>query len=226
MGLWITIGATTLLLTFSRLEIAATIVSIFITFMLTVQSRSKLFLRSATLILIIPIILIITPIIIFIYQQSAPEGLLASLDPRIVFFIKSLEIARDNFPFGSGLGTYGGFVAAVYDSAVYVDYGFESYYWYLQRTFLADTFWPHILGETGFLGFVFYACCPLLIIIQALRSKNTNNALETFGKMAMSLTFLITLNSLATPDMVSVLSLAQCFIPVGCLYYLGKTYAK
>lgn len=62
--------------------------------------------------------------------------------------------ARNYFPLGSGLATYGTAIAKEIYSPLYSKYGFSGY-WGLSKNFgdfLTDNYWPAILGEFGVLG--------------------------------------------------------------------------
>ncbi len=223
VGWWFVISSVLLIVTFQRLEIAATIFVLTVVFFLTEKGRRRLVKYSVGLLFVCMVLIMAYPILKFIYNQSAIDGIMSSADPRIVFYVLGVEIANDYFPFGSGLGTYGGFVAANYDSLVYLDYGYQDYYWYLQGNFLADTFWAHILGETGYLGLLFYLLSLSSIIVIALKYLKLDSD-STIIRIVIALTLFILINSLATPDMVSILSLSQCFIAIGCLFYLRKNF--
>lgn len=78
---------------------------------------------------------------------------------RIGMFIASFRIATDYFPFGSGMGTFGSLASIVGGySKLYVEYGVSAMETNSPEaiargaTTLFDTFWPHIVGELGFLG--------------------------------------------------------------------------
>ncbi len=224
---WLIFSLTILLLTFSRLEIAATIIAISFTLLVTVKGKNRIIKYYVGIISIGGIFSLSFPLLSFYYQQySNVGGFSSSADPRTVFFFKSIQIANDYFPLGSGLGTYGGFVAASYHSPVYLAYGFQQFYWYRAGHFLADTFWPHILGETGYIGILFYALTLATILKLALRYQKQSNNFVNLGKIIIALTFFISLNSWATPDMVSALSLSQCFLPLGCLFSISKLEYK
>jgi hypothetical protein len=76
---------------------------------------------------------------------------------RTVLYSTSFELAKIDFPFGAGLGRYGGAIAAEYYSPVYVHYGFLHVYGLEPRgNFTTDTFWPAILGEAGIIGVIGY----------------------------------------------------------------------
>ncbi len=85
--------------------------------------------------------------------------------------VKSIEIAKDYFPLGTGFGTYGSYVSGVNYSPVYKLYNMQ----YIQGltpkdpSFISDTFWPMILGQFGLFGFIAY-----IYIIYRIY-KNTQN---------------------------------------------------
>ena len=72
--------------------------------------------------------------------------------------IKSVEVAKDHFPIGSGFGTYGSFVSSENYSPLYYKYGLSSIQGLTPRNadFISDTFWPMILGQFGFIGLILY----------------------------------------------------------------------
>lgn len=77
---------------------------------------------------------------------------------RNMLYLRSIDIASDYFPLGVGFGRYGSWMSSVYYSPVYYHYGL-SLIWGMSKdfsNFITDTFWPMIIGETGFLGLVFY----------------------------------------------------------------------
>lgn len=82
---------------------------------------------------------------------------------RISMYLTSFRIALSNFPFGSGLATFGslGSIFGHY-SSLYYQYGIdvvgansESDVLNGHHTLL-DTFWPHIVAELGLIGTLFY----------------------------------------------------------------------
>lgn len=92
---------------------------------------------------------------------------------RNALYGTSLKIAKDFFPFGSGLGTFGGYIAALYYSPLYTQYGLSSVYG-LERGgyFLMDTFWPYVLGQFGFFGLLFYIVIVALLFRNAIAAFN------------------------------------------------------
>lgn len=91
---------------------------------------------------------------------------------RIGMYIASVKIANDNFPFGSGLGTFVS-LPSIYNgySEIYYKYGVSDIGSNspqdveLGAHTLLDTFWPHIIGELGYIGFALY----LLLFLYPLR---------------------------------------------------------
>jgi len=90
---------------------------------------------------------------IYSYFQSPHQYNIA----RNALYTASFRIAADYFPFGAGLGTFGGWISALYYSPLYSQYGLDFVYG-LQAggEFIVDTFWPYIIGQFGFFGLFFY----------------------------------------------------------------------
>ena len=82
----------------------------------------------------------------------------ASTMARGQFAINSLDIARQYFPFGSGFGTFGSRMAQIHYSPLYYKYemmlipGLSPQH----PNFACDTFFPMLLGESGWLGLAAY----------------------------------------------------------------------
>jgi hypothetical protein len=79
-------------------------------------------------------------------------------DPSVVarnaLHLASFDIAIDRFPLGVGLGRFGGWVSSLYYSPVYYEYGLNNVYGLSEDNpaFIQDAFWPHVLGQLGFVG--------------------------------------------------------------------------
>ena len=89
----------------------------------------------------------------------AADGSANQTPARIALYQGSLEIARDHFPLGVGLGRYGSWISRIHYSDVYRQYGLDRVYGLSPANpqFITDTFWPQILGETGVVGLAAYA---------------------------------------------------------------------
>ncbi|MBN3038433.1 MAG: hypothetical protein JW869_03325 [Candidatus Omnitrophica bacterium] len=99
-----------------------------------------------------------------------------SRQARNVLYATSLRIAKDFFPFGSGLGTFAGWISSLYYSPLYSQYGISTVYG-LQKggRFITDTFWPYIIAQFGFFGCVCYVWILFSIIKSVVRVFKTIN---------------------------------------------------
>ncbi len=107
-----------------------------------------------------------------LYEYQGDPGSIA----RLALHFTALEIARDHFPFGTGLASFGSYASAVYYSGVYTDYGLASV-WGLSPNypaFITDTFWPMVLGQGGVASFV-----PYLLFLVLLLKTNWSVARQT-----------------------------------------------
>jgi hypothetical protein len=78
----------------------------------------------------------------------------AGTPARVALLNGSIEIARDYFPLGAGLGRYGSWMSREHYSDLYYHYGLSKIPGLSPQfsDFITDTFWPQVLGETGVLG--------------------------------------------------------------------------
>lgn len=82
---------------------------------------------------------------------------------RLGMYITSYNITTDYFPFGSGMGTFASLssIAGQY-SPIYYDYGINNIGMNnpedvaTGKHTLLDTYWPHIFGELGLFGTIFF----------------------------------------------------------------------
>ena len=95
---------------------------------------------------------------------------------RSALSITSLKIGRDHFPIGTGFGTYASWVSGESYSKIYDIYGLNKvwglssdFYW-----FVADTFWPMIIGQFGFIGLAIYT----FIIYKIYRNIKNNDKIK------------------------------------------------
>ncbi len=166
----LTISAVQILFTLSRGEIGALLFSLFM-----VKFMIRRDFVTSFVYFIIPGVMVLIALIMFneffdmMIAELGLSSTAAELAPRAQLLVTSLEIVKDYFPLGAGLGTYGGQSSIVFDSAVYWKYGFSDFWWYEEGFYLKDTFWPKVLGESGFAGTI----CLLLFIISIINiAKN------------------------------------------------------
>ncbi len=99
---------------------------------------------------------------------------------RVVLYETSLKIIVDEFPFGVGHGMYASPISQQYKSDIYRKYGIDDVYGLSYRknddgAFMTDTFWPMIIGETGFIGTVLYALILLYCFYPSVKGFFSNS---------------------------------------------------
>jgi len=73
--------------------------------------------------------------------------------PRAQQYSAAFLVANSHFPFGTGLGTFGGPGAEKFDLSLYYELGFGRYWWFGKQDYLLDTYWPNSIAEGGWIGF-------------------------------------------------------------------------
>lgn len=94
---------------------------------------------------------------------------LEKVSERYVLTQNGRQIASENFPVGSGLGTYGGAGAQKFDQSQFYDRGFDRYWWFRQGQFLVDVYWPSVAAESGYLGAACWALALGLVMVLLVR---------------------------------------------------------
>ncbi|MDH5691827.1 MAG: O-antigen ligase family protein [Gammaproteobacteria bacterium] len=215
-GLWVVLSVILLIATFSRQEIASFVV---IVSLLYLVYKKQVFVGQKLLVVssFMGVILVVTFASIssigsyFSYVSTSMklDDVEASRAARVVFYVKGIEIANDNFPLGVGHGGFGGAAARIFDSPVYAQYGVTDYSFYQENGALTDTFWPHVIAESGWLGFLlylFYLGC-LLMFVKNIRSTNST---EVFRVVTLAgITYLI-MNSPTSASMLSSFAQIMC----------------
>ena len=99
-----------------------------------------------------------------ILYETQSEYLQTDYSPRFILYSVAYEIFTDNFPFGSGVGTYGSIGSLRPYSDIYYEYGLYNVPGFSESdpSFIMDALWPSIIAELGFIGIIIY--CLLLII--------------------------------------------------------------
>lgn len=86
----------------------------------------------------------------------------------------ALQLSLDQFPFGSGFASFGSAITAESDwySPLYYQYGIASV-WGLSQdysAFISDSFWPTVLGQSGWVGLIAY-CNALFMLIKSINER-------------------------------------------------------
>jgi hypothetical protein len=145
---------------------------------------------------------------------------------RNALYIKSLDIANDHFPFGAGLGRYGSWMSRVHYSPLYDKYDLSEIYGLSREfpNFTNDTFWPMVLGETGYIGLVLYVTV-LLGFVKSLY-KQIKNTKDKYLKAFQLGTLMILLGSLfesmTQPIYVAPPQVYFVFGSIGICYVLNE----
>lgn len=99
---------------------------------------------------------------------------------RLGMYLASNNIAKDYFPFGSGMGTFGSLASIIGGySKIYFEYGVSEIGANSPQDLeaghhtLLDTYWPHIWGELGIIGtllFLYLWLYPVRMSLSLMRS--------------------------------------------------------
>lgn len=107
---------------------------------------------------------------------------------RVTLAAGSYVLAKDAFPLGVGFGRFGGYASERYYSTVYDDLGLSGFYGFSREApyYLSDTYWPHLLGETGVLGTVamLLALLWLWARMRQVRARANDPMLRELGLFA------------------------------------------
>lgn len=143
---------------------SAVIVALLWFTMVKMKITSKLFIIIAGAITAIPIG---TKSIIGYYMTNTQEFVRARL------FFDSITLANKYFPLGTGFATFGSSMAAKNYSSIYTMLGYNSLYGGSKKdiSFLSDTFWPIVVAQTGWIGFVFFVLMIFYFIKLSFRLK-------------------------------------------------------
>ncbi|AQR93884.1 hypothetical protein [Clostridium saccharoperbutylacetonicum] len=113
--------------------------------------------------------------------EVASYGIIAA---RPALYIVGFKLACDHFLFGSGFGTFASYLSGQYYSPVYDMYSISTVIGLTRDMYdyMADTFWPYIYGQFGFVGFVLFVAAIISIFISIKRRYylNKKNMLAAF----------------------------------------------
>ena len=123
----------------------------------------------------------------------------------------SVEILKDCFPIGFGFGTFASHASSVNYSVVYKKYGIDKTFGLMEGNafFVSDTFWPMVIGQTGFLGTLFFALSIFFVVLIILQIKDSK--LKMSGILAV---LYLLISSLAEASFVHSIGLGY-FIIIG-----------
>lgn len=134
------------------------------------------------------------------------------------------RIANDYFPFGTGFGTYASAYSADPYSRVYIQYHLDRI-WGMSRqynAFISDTFWPMIIGQSGYLGLCIYLILILVLIASALKISR-NNA-YSYASVLLVVIYLL-ISSTSESSFVNTYAVFLA-VPVGLAFAENAIYYK
>lgn len=90
---------------------------------------------------------------------------------RLLLLTNSFKVACDYFPVGSGFATYATSASAKWYSILYYEYGLNNLHGLVKgkAKFVSDTFYPALIGETGYIGTLFYITALVIIGTQLFK---------------------------------------------------------
>jgi hypothetical protein len=164
------------------------------------------------------------------YYENAGES-----HVRLAMYSTAYTIATDNFPFGSGTGTFGS-LPSLYKgySNTYYKYGIDFIEPLSPQRVesgeghtLFDTYWPHIIGELGVLGaflFLLMWFYPMKVAIMVMKNTRLSD-IKALCFYVISIGIVMTLDGIVlyTPEISSFI-LFHSGLTGLCLYHLNKFY--
>ena len=121
-----------------------------------------------------------------VYQLASYYFFMGTGSARAMLSLAAPFVAWDHFPTGSGWATFGSFFSADPYSPVYGMYRMAGI-WGLSpnySAFVADTYWPMILGQTGFFGLAAFISA-LVIFIRAFLAPESHRCARASGIMVV-----------------------------------------
>jgi hypothetical protein len=187
-------------------------------------------------VLLVSIALIMTSLVPYasgLWQQTVQEY--GTADPygnaRWALHYTSVLIARDRFPFGAGLATFGSHASKLFYSETYGQYGLSNMFGLSERysEYITDTFWPMVLGEGGVFCLAGYATFFVLLITAMWRAAR-RSADDPSSIFLATTTLLLLVGSLlestASHTYGSSLQAALVLVPAGMAWRAESDRAK
>ena len=126
-----------------------------------------------------------------LYQTVRYYYTMGTESARAMLTLAAPFVAWDHFPFGSGWGTFASAFSAEPYSPVYGMYRMAGI-WGLSPSypaFVSDTYWPTIIGECGYFGFIFFLIALILFVKKFLNLKTVSRT--SYASALMVLLYLL-----------------------------------
>lgn len=163
--------------------------------------RTLAWTAAAAVAVLIPLVLVLAPVLASGVAGYLGEGA-ALVQARTALYAGAYLLAREQFPFGVGLGRYGSLGSITDYSDIYYRFGFDGIDGMspAKPNFIQDTFWPQVLGETGVLGLLAFSIMLLVITMAAWRAAQRSVGTSRVIALAAVLVMIETaLESVAAP---------------------------
>ena len=151
------------------------------------------------------------------------EGLENDSIARNALYVTSVQVLKDYFPLGSGLGTFGVDATKVYYSPLYYKYGLNSI-WGLSEnydSYIADTYFPVIIAQFGIVGLFLFYKFVRFVIVKSNRSY-INGQRPIYLVILLILSTLI-IESIAGPMFVMTTGVTLLMLLAYCICEIEQT---
>lgn len=200
--IWIILNLLSMVFTLRGIGIACCGIYILLRFILNKKVKVNIF--SWVIILILCLFLGKNQLETYFFSQETPRSLL---------LVKSIEIALDYFPFGTGFGTFGSDVTKTTYSQLYYDYNIYKNYWLSKEnpSLLTDNYWPMILSQFGIIGMI------LCILLLYFMYKDISYKLNPRNNISLIFIFVyVIISNIAA----QLLAHPDCFVIIMIIYIL------
>lgn len=145
---------------------------------------------------------------------------------RTLLYRDSFLLAAAAFPLGVGFGRFGSFLASQQYSPEYIALGYPSIYRMgigENSGFLSDTFWPAILGESGFLGLIAFTIGLVVLAKHGkkLASSDQDPYVRWIGIVSVAWFVEFVVESIAAPVFSTPPMFVLCFGAAGIVVSLA-----
>jgi hypothetical protein len=187
--------AGSVLLTLRRKPIVGLVAVFVVAVLLTGQKRSGVRTVIAASLLLACFVVTAGDVIVLIFQDMLSQYFYTA-DPfdvaRNAMHVASIEIAIDYFPLGAGFGRFGGWIATLHYSPLYYEYGLSMIHGLSESrpTFLQDAFWPHVIGELGFIGAFLFVLAMFRMVAPLMRGVTRHTPIITVVSYAAVFSFI------------------------------------
>lgn len=166
---------------------------------------------------VIFVILILFSGVISVSYRDLVDSYFKKDSPRSLLFRTGFKIGNDYFPLGAGFGTFSGGINQKYYSPLFYKYRLNNIHGLSarSRSFINDTFWPHVVAEVGYFGLLIY------LWIIALFFSICFKAMKTFV-YTEKMVFVQTATMMLILSMVESLKATFYETSVWVLFYFGS----